>query len=59
MLLDTILSDELARAMITVPTPSGFEGYCNTLKGFDDRLRAYNGRQGKLGGDNSSWRLKR
>jgi hypothetical protein len=45
--LDSILSDELARAMITVPTPDSFEAYCNTLKGVDDRLRAYKTRQGR------------
>jgi hypothetical protein len=43
--LDRILSDELVRAMISVPTPSDFETYCNTLKEVDDKLRAYKSRQ--------------
>jgi hypothetical protein len=45
--LDAILSDELARAMITVPTPNSFEAYCNSLKEVDDRLRAYKTRSGR------------
>jgi hypothetical protein len=43
--LDRILSDELVRAMISVPTSSDFEIYCNTLKEVDDKLRVYKSRQ--------------
>lgn len=42
--LDRILSDELIRAMITVPSQPDFESYCSILKETDDRLRAYKAR---------------
>ena len=45
--LDRILSDELIRAMITVPTQPNFESHCSILKETDDRLRAYKARSGK------------
>ena len=45
--LDRILSDELARAMITVPSQPDFESYCSILKETDDRLRAFKARPGK------------
>jgi hypothetical protein len=42
--LDRILSDDLVRAMITVPSQPDFESYCSILKETDDRLRAYKAR---------------
>jgi hypothetical protein len=45
--LDRILSDELIRAMITVPSQPGFDAYCSILKETDDRLRAYKSRASK------------
>jgi hypothetical protein len=42
--LDRILSDELIRAMIIVPSQPDFESYCSILKETDDRLRAYKAR---------------
>jgi hypothetical protein len=45
--LDRILSDELVRAMITVPSQPDFESYCSILKETDDRLRAYKARTTK------------
>ncbi len=45
--LDRILSDELVRAMITVPSQPDFESYCSILKETDDRLRAYKTRTTK------------
>lgn len=42
--LDRILSDELVRAMITVPSQPDFESYCSILKETDDKLRAYKAR---------------
>ena len=42
--LDRILSDDLVKAMITVPTQPDFESYCSILKETDDRLRAYRAR---------------
>ena len=45
--LDRILSDELVRAMITVPSQLDFELYCSILKETDDRLRAYKTRSTK------------
>jgi hypothetical protein len=45
--LDRILSDELVRAMITVPSQPDFESYCSILKETDDRLRAYKARSAK------------
>ena len=45
--LDRILSDELVRAMITVPSQPDFESYCSILKETDDRLRAYKARSNK------------
>ena len=44
--LDRILSDELVRTMITVPSQPDFENYCSILKETDDRLRAYKTRSG-------------
>jgi hypothetical protein len=46
--LDRILSDELVRAMITVPSQPSFECYCSILKETDDRLKAYKARTSKL-----------
>jgi hypothetical protein len=45
--LDRILSDELVRAMITVPSQPDFESYCSVIKETDDRLRAYKSRTSK------------
>lgn len=45
--LDRILSDELVRAMITVPSQPDFESYCSILQETDDRLRAYKTRATK------------
>lgn len=45
--LDRILSDELVRAMITVPSQPDFESYCSIIKETDDRLRAYKNRTTK------------
>lgn len=45
--LDRILSDDLVRAMITVPSQPDFESYCSILKETDDRLRAYKARSAK------------
>ena len=48
--LDRILSDDLVRAIITVPsqrTQPDFESYCSILKETDDRLRAYKARSAK------------
>lgn len=42
--LDRILSDELVRAMITVPSQPDFESYCSVIKETDDKLRAYKAR---------------
>jgi hypothetical protein len=46
--LDRILSDELVRAMITVPSQPDFDLYCSILKETDDRLRAYKARSTRL-----------
>jgi hypothetical protein len=60
--LDRILSDELVRAMITVPTQPDFESYCSVIKETDDRLRAYKSRMSKskehivTGTPRSSWK---
>jgi hypothetical protein len=45
--LDRILSDDLVKAMITVPSQSDFESYCSILKETDDRLRAYRARSAR------------
>jgi hypothetical protein len=45
--LDRILSDELVRVMITVPSRLDFESYCSILKETDDCLRAYKARTTK------------
>lgn len=45
--LDRILSDELVRAMITVPSQPDFEFYYSILKETDNRLRAYKSRASK------------
>ena len=45
--MDRILSDELVRAMIAVPSQPDFESYCSILKEADDRLRAYKARTTK------------
>ncbi|CAG8984172.1 hypothetical protein HYALB_00008174 [Hymenoscyphus albidus] len=42
--LDRILSDELVKMMITVPSQPDFESYCSIIKETDDRLRAYKAR---------------
>jgi len=45
--LDRILSDDLAKAMITVPTQPDFDSYCAILKSTDDKLKAYKARAPK------------
>ncbi len=47
--LDRILSDDLVKAMITVPSQANFEAYCSILKETDDRLRAYKARTARKG----------
>jgi len=58
--LDRILSDDLVRAMIAVPTQPDFESYCSLLKESDDRLRAYKTRtltkRGEGSAPASRWR---
>jgi hypothetical protein len=47
ILLDRILSDNLVKAIITVPSQPDFESYYLILKETDDKLRAYKGRVAK------------
>jgi hypothetical protein len=60
--LDRILSDELVKEMITVPSQPDFESYCSIIKETDDRLRAYKARtsrprnQSSLGTPQTSWK---
>lgn len=42
--IDCILSDDLVRAMITVPSQPDFGSHCSVFKETDDRLRAYKAR---------------
>jgi hypothetical protein len=50
--LDRILSDELVKALITVPSQPNFDSYCSIIKEMDDRLRAYKARTSKQ----TTWR---
>ena len=45
--LDRILYDDLAKAMITVPTQPDFDSYYTILKLTDDKLKAYKARASK------------
>jgi len=45
--LDRILSDDLAKSMITVPTQPDFNSYYAILKSTDDKLKAYKSRASK------------
>ncbi|KAH6698163.1 hypothetical protein BKA61DRAFT_682806 [Leptodontidium sp. MPI-SDFR-AT-0119] len=45
--LDRVLSDDLAKAMITVPSQPDFDSYCSILKSTDDKLKAYKARASK------------
>ena len=45
--LDRILSDELVRAMITVPSQLSFESYCSIIKETDDHPRVYKARSSR------------
>ena len=45
--LDRILSDDLAKAIITVPTQPDFDSYYAILKSIDDKLKAYKSRASK------------
>ena len=45
--LDRILSDDLAKAIITVSTQLNFNSYYAILKLIDDKLKAYKSRASK------------
>ena len=45
--LDRILYDDLAKAIITVPTQPDFDSYYTILKLTDDKLKAYKARASK------------
>ena len=59
--LDRVLSDDLAKAIITVPLQPDFESYCSILKSTDDKLKAYKARASKskdltIGTSQPSWK---